>query len=103
VVVFPGGIGARVLINDDEVLDWVREAHQHSRFTTPVCTGALVLAAGRALPLASWGSPHAGRDAAGASQLMIEYDPAPPFDSGSLAAATAETRELAHEYYRHRA
>jgi putative intracellular protease/amidase len=45
VVVFPGGIGTRVLIDDAEVLDWLREAHQHSRFTTSVCTGGLVLAA----------------------------------------------------------
>jgi putative intracellular protease/amidase len=45
VVVFPGGIGTRVLINDAEVLDWVRWAHEHSRFTTSVCTGGLVLAA----------------------------------------------------------
>src|SRR6185437_7467338 len=45
VVVFPGGIGTRVLINDAEVLDWVREAHAHSRFTTSVCTGSVVLAA----------------------------------------------------------
>jgi putative intracellular protease/amidase len=44
-VVFPGGIGTRVLINDAEVLDWVREAHEHSRFTTSVYTGGLVLAA----------------------------------------------------------
>ena len=44
-VIFPGGIGTRTLIHDDEVLDWVREAHQHSRFTTSVCTGGLVLAA----------------------------------------------------------
>jgi transcriptional regulator GlxA family with amidase domain len=44
-VVFPGGIGTRVLINDAEVLDWVREAHEHSRFITLVCTGGLVLAA----------------------------------------------------------
>ena len=44
-VVFPGGIGTRVLINDAEVLAWVREAHEHSRFTTSVCTGGLVLAA----------------------------------------------------------
>ena len=45
VVVFPGGIGTRVLINDAEVLDWVQQAHEHSRFTTSVCTGGLVLAA----------------------------------------------------------
>ena len=42
VVVFPGGIDTRVLINDSDVLDWVREAHEHSRFTTPVCTGGQV-------------------------------------------------------------
>jgi len=34
-----------VLINDAEVLDWVQQAHEHSRFTTSVCTGGLVLAA----------------------------------------------------------
>ena len=45
VVVFPGGIGTRVLLNDTEVLDWVREAHEHTTFTTSVCTGGLVLAA----------------------------------------------------------
>jgi len=44
-----------------------------------------------------------GRDAAEASQLMIEYDPEPPFDSGDLGKASAEIQELAHEYYRHRA
>jgi transcriptional regulator GlxA family with amidase domain len=44
-----------------------------------------------------------GREAAEASQLMIEYDPEPPFDSGDLAKASASIQELAHEYYRHRA
>jgi putative intracellular protease/amidase len=45
VLVFPGGIGTRMLLNDHEVLAWVREAHQHTTFTTSVCTGGLVLAA----------------------------------------------------------
>ena len=148
VVVFPGGIGTRVLINDDEVLDWVREAHQHSRFTTSVCTGALVLAAAGLLTgltatthwrvqdlFNSLGAQYVpervvehlshriitaagvssgidmalrlaellvGRDAAEASQLMIEYDPRPPFDAGSLATASAEVHELALEFYKHR-
>jgi transcriptional regulator GlxA family with amidase domain len=31
------------------------------------------------------------RTAAEAAQLMIEYDPQPPFDSGSLAKSTDET------------
>ena len=42
------------------------------------------------------------RQAAEASQLMIEYDPQPPFDSGSMAKASARIIELAGEYARHR-
>ena len=42
------------------------------------------------------------RQAAEASQLMIEYDPQPPFDSGSLASATEATYLLALEYGRQR-
>ena len=38
------------------------------------------------------------RQAAEASQLMIEYDPQPPFNSGSLATAPARIVELAREY-----
>jgi transcriptional regulator GlxA family with amidase domain len=44
-----------------------------------------------------------GRDAAEASQLMIEYDPEPPFDAGALGKASEAIKELAQEYYRHRA
>jgi putative intracellular protease/amidase len=45
VVVFPGGIGTRTLIDDERVLAWARHAHEHTRYTTSVCTGSLVLAA----------------------------------------------------------
>jgi putative intracellular protease/amidase len=45
VLVFPGGYGTRALMNDERTLDWVRHAHEHTRWTTSVCTGALVLAA----------------------------------------------------------
>ena len=34
---------------------------------------------------------------------MIEYDPEPPFDAGDLAKASDATKELAVEFYRHRA
>ena len=37
----------------------------------------------------------AGADVAKAIQLRIEYDPIPPFDSGSVAKAPARIRELA--------
>ncbi|MGH9270075.1 MAG: DJ-1/PfpI family protein, partial [Ilumatobacteraceae bacterium] len=45
VIVFPGGVGTRPLMQDERVLDWVRTAHETTTFTTSVCTGSLVLAA----------------------------------------------------------
>ena len=148
VVVFPGGIGTRTLIGDEQVLDWVRMVHRHTRFTTSVCTGSLVLAAAGLLTgltatthwravelLESLGARYvpqrvvehlpqrvltaagvssgidmalrlvellADRDAAEAAQLMIEYDPQPPFDAGAVAKAPEATRHLAEDYFRHR-
>jgi transcriptional regulator GlxA family with amidase domain len=144
VVVFPGGVGTRVLMTDERVLDWVRAAHATSTFTTSVCTGSLVLAAAGLLEgltatthwgaldaLARHGATPTGervvehldrriitaagvssgidmalrlvellvdRTAAEAAQLMIEYDPQPPFDSGSTAKATPEVVERVLEY-----
>jgi putative intracellular protease/amidase len=45
VLVFPGGMGTRALTRDEPTLEWVRRVHGGSRYTTSVCTGALVLAA----------------------------------------------------------
>jgi len=45
IIVFPGGVGTRPLVHDERVVEWVRRAHATTRFTTSVCTGALVLAA----------------------------------------------------------
>jgi putative intracellular protease/amidase len=45
VVVVPGGIGTRALLDDATILDWVRAVHRTTRYTTSVCTGSLVLAA----------------------------------------------------------
>ena len=42
------------------------------------------------------------RQAAEACQLMIEYDPQPPVDSGSLGKAAEATRLLALEYFSQR-
>jgi cyclohexyl-isocyanide hydratase len=41
---------------------------------------------------------EAGEDEARALQLVIEYDPDPPFDSGSLEKADADTRRRATEH-----
>jgi transcriptional regulator GlxA family with amidase domain len=45
ILVVPGGVGVRALLDDAEVLDWVRDVHASSRWTTSVCTGALLLGA----------------------------------------------------------
>ena len=45
VVLVPGGEGGRPLLRDEPVLSWLRSAHESSRFTTSVCTGAIVLGA----------------------------------------------------------
>ena len=50
VVVVPGGIGTRAAMEDEALLDWLREVHRYSRWTTSVCTGSLILAAAGLLP-----------------------------------------------------
>lgn len=45
VVLVPGGIGTRALLDDERILDWLRGAHVTSTWTTSVCTGSLLLAA----------------------------------------------------------
>jgi transcriptional regulator GlxA family with amidase domain len=45
VVVVPGGVGTRALLDDERLLGWLRDVHEHTTFTTSVCTGSLVLAA----------------------------------------------------------
>ena len=144
VIVFPGGIGTRPLAKDDRVLEWVRNAHPHTRYTTSVCTGSIVLGAAGLLdgltatthwscydelratgasPVATRVVEHldrriitaAGvssgidmalrlvellfdRTAAEASQLMIEYDPQPPFDAGALDRVDSGVVERVIEY-----
>ena len=45
IVLVPGGFGVDAVIEQPEVLDWLRAAHEHSRWTTSVCTGSLILGA----------------------------------------------------------
>ncbi|HKG37173.1 MAG TPA: DJ-1/PfpI family protein [Solirubrobacterales bacterium] len=45
VVLVPGGEGNRPLLDDDDVLDWLRQIDAGTRLTTSVCTGSLVLGA----------------------------------------------------------
>lgn len=45
IVLIPGGPGQTALMDDQTILQWVRQAHQTSKWTTSVCTGSLVLGA----------------------------------------------------------
>jgi transcriptional regulator GlxA family with amidase domain len=141
VVLVPGGEGNRPLMRDDEVLDWLRAAHEANAWTTSVCTGALVLGAAGILEgkratthwayrerLREFGAEPvvaryvedgkvvtaagvsagidmalhlAARDVdeefAKAVQLAIEYDPAPPFDTGSPEKAPPELVDVVRQ------
>jgi transcriptional regulator GlxA family with amidase domain len=44
ILVVPGGFGTRALLNDQAMLEWIRETAARSRQLTSVCTGALLLA-----------------------------------------------------------
>ena len=147
-IVFPGGVGTRRLASDERVLDWVRTAHETTRFTTSVCTGSIVLGAAGLLDdltaTTHWGAYPAleatgatptaervvehldhriitaagvssgidmalrlveilfDRTAAEACQLMIEYDPQPPFDAGSVDKIGDGVMERVIEYAEHR-
>jgi len=137
-VLVPGGEGNRPLLEDEEVLSWLREVDRGTKWTTSVCTGSLVLAAAGLLSgrraTSNWlyldqlrdlGADaiggrfvedgkyvtaagvtagldmalhlvgrEVGPEVAQAIQLGIEYDPQPPFDSGSPEKASPEIVEL---------
>jgi putative intracellular protease/amidase len=45
ILVVPGGPGQGALMRDETILNWVRQVHAKTKWTTSVCTGSLVLAA----------------------------------------------------------
>jgi cyclohexyl-isocyanide hydratase len=134
VVCVPGGSGTDDMVNDAEVLQFLRAQAKAAKYVTSVCTGSLVLGAAGllrgyratthwtameylgpygALPTRTrvcvdrnritGGGVTAGidfaltlvsilidRPTAEAVQLRLEYDPAPPFTSGSPETAPPE-------------
>jgi transcriptional regulator GlxA family with amidase domain len=45
IVLVPGGEGTRALLEDEELLAWLREIDRSTTWTTSVCTGSLLLGA----------------------------------------------------------
>ncbi|MEN0066206.1 MAG: DJ-1/PfpI family protein [Myxococcota bacterium] len=140
-VIVPGSTAdTPTVMADGALLEWLRAVHPNTRFTTSVCSGAMILAAAglleghratthwAAMPMLQRFGAQAERDervvqsgkiwtAAGVSagidlalrlvealegqdeaeiaQLLIEYDPQPPFDAGHLSRARPEIRKVA--------
>lgn len=44
VLLIPGGFGTDALLNDTKILDWIKAIDRTSKWTTSVCSGALLLA-----------------------------------------------------------
>jgi cyclohexyl-isocyanide hydratase len=141
VICVPGGVGTDDMINDAEMLAFLRKQAEAARYITSVCTGSLVLGAAGLLKgyraATHWtavdflgefgaipaktrvcvdrnrvtgGGVTAGidfaltlvsimvdRKTAEAIQLRLEYNPAPPFNSGSPDTAPAEILALMKE------
>jgi transcriptional regulator GlxA family with amidase domain len=141
IVVVPGGLGTRALLEDEQMLGWIRAAHETSTWTTSVCTGSLLLAAagvlngleatthwleldllgrlgakptpkrvveqGKVITAAGVSSgidmalfllgKISGEEFAQTIQLLIEYDPQPPYDAGSTSKAPQEIVERIRE------
>jgi len=134
ILVIPGGFGIDALLDNQEIISWIQQAHITSKWTVSVCSGALLLGAAGILTnckatthwnrkeqLAKYGvtveneryvedgkiitsagvsagidmllyllSLVVNEDYAKAVQLGMEYDPKPPFDSGSPEKAPKE-------------
>jgi putative intracellular protease/amidase len=140
VILIPGS-GKVPVLDDPVAIEWVRRAHETSKWTTSVCTGSTLLGAAGVLQgkratshwavrdyLRNFGAVPvaervviegkvitaagvsagidmaltlagfmAGDDEARALQLVIEYDPEPPYASGSLEKADPGTQQRATE------
>ncbi len=138
VICVPGGFGTDDMVNDEEMLDFLRRQAKGAKYITSVCTGSLVLGAAGLLQgyratthwtamenLAQFGatptktrvcvdrnrvtgggvtagidfaltlvSLMVDRQGAEMVQLRLEYNPAPPFNSGSPDTAPPEVLAL---------
>src|ERR1700682_3312105 len=141
VICVPGGGGTDDMVNDQEMLDFLRRQAERAKYITSVCTGSLVLGAAGLLTgyratthwtamdlLAQFGATPAkarvcvdrnritgggvtagidfaltlvsimiDRQTAEMIQLRLEYNPAPPFNSGSPDTAPPEILALMKE------
>ncbi|SFO38120.1 MULTISPECIES: DJ-1/PfpI family protein [Actinomadura] len=139
VLLVPGGNITREMARQgDPVIDWIRSTHEHTTYTTSVCTGSLLLGAAGLLQgkkatthwlaydeLRKYGAEPteqrvvfqgkivtgagvsagidlaleviarlSGAETAQSAQLLLEYDPQPPYDTGSPRKAPQSIRDM---------
>jgi transcriptional regulator GlxA family with amidase domain len=139
VLLVPGGnITRQMALQGDPIIDWIRSAHEHTTYTTSVCTGAMLLGAAGLLrglratthwvaydELRTYGAEPteqrvvfqdkivtgagvsagidlalqvvaklSGPEIAQSTQLVLEYDPQPPFDTGSPSKAPQGIKDM---------
>lgn len=143
IIIIPGGSGIKEMVNNKDVLQWLKKVHINSKYTASVCTGALLLGKAGLLKglkatthwiyldelkgydstpvkeryvqqgkIITSAGVSAGIDmslklaelitnpkVAQAIQLGIEYDPEPPYNSGSPEKASEEIVNLVKSKY----
>ncbi|MGA8219836.1 MAG: DJ-1/PfpI family protein [Solirubrobacterales bacterium] len=85
IVVVPGGFGTRALLDREPLLDWLREVHETTTWTTSVCTGSLLLAAAGLLDGAPATTHWLARDLLG--ELGAKPVPVRVAESGKIITA----------------
>jgi transcriptional regulator GlxA family with amidase domain len=108
IVVVPGGIGTRAMMNDEQLVGWVRAAHRTTDWTCSVCTGSLVLGAAGLLDgldatthwmamdtLASTGARPTGRRVVEQGKIITAAGVSAGIDMGLTLAAKIAGDEIA--------
>ena len=139
VLFVPGGMGTAAVMEDADILGFLRDRGGRARYVTSVCWGSLLLAAAGLMrgyrATSHWAACEAlavmgvevvrervvidrnrisgggvtagidfglvllaqlrGETAAKMTQLMLEYDPQPPFDCGTPASAGSALTDMA--------
>ena len=63
-----------IVLEDERLIGWIRQAHKTSQWTTSVCTGSLLLGAARRVCSTAWRPPPTGSTCPSSSAT----EPAPP-------------------------
>lgn len=136
-----GNITRQMARQGDPIIDWIHSAHEHTTYTTSVCTGALLLGSAGLLrglqatthwvaydELRKYGAQPteqrvvfqdkivtgagvsagidlaleivaklSGPKIAQSTQLVLEYDPQPPFDTGSPSKAPQAIKDILND------